>query len=120
MIGFLGALIANGSVYREWGYQPWLPFYNFGICMLTLGVMWAMAFFTTSGKLLYYSKILFISSFLSLILTYTIWTIMSSDPISVFINWGVLLMIFSALISRILRRKGLDESESPFYKDTKK
>jgi len=101
MIEILGSIIGNGSLYGEWGYQPWLPFYNFGICMVTLGIIFAIALLTSSKNMIKYSLIIIASSMLSLIFTYALWTIMYIEPNTVLMTWGSLLIIFSYWINRL-------------------
>jgi len=102
MIEFLGSLIANGSIYGEWGYQPWLPFYNFGICMGTLGLILAISLLTSSKNMIKYSMIIIAASILSLISTYALWTIMYIEPNIVLVTWGALLIVFSYWINRLV------------------
>lgn len=82
MIELLSALVANGTTVFNWGYKPWLPFYNFiPISFLVAGIFYLII----RDELL--SVMYLVSEYSSLIPTYLMWSAWDLNPFEVLVVW---------------------------------
>ena len=87
-IEMISALVANGTTAFNWGYTPWLPFYNF----IPVTILAAIGFWFLTKKRL--EAVMFlVSGYSSLLPTYLIWYAVDLDPIMVFFFWAVNVLV---------------------------
>ena len=48
MLDQLASIVANGTTFGGWGYEPWLPFYNFFPILILVSVFVSASFYLAS------------------------------------------------------------------------
>lgn len=84
LIELLTPIVANGTTAFRFGYEPWLPFYNFLPVILLAG--FAMSLLTQD---LFWGVNFSVSSYFALIPTWGAWRAFDLDPKLVFTVWAI-------------------------------
>lgn len=89
MLDILTSIIANGTTVSNWGYQPWLPFYNFSeiIILAIIATAFMVNKFWGGMAALKHSVISLSSSLAACVMSWLLWTFFEIGPDLVFINW---------------------------------
>ena len=95
MIDFLTSIIANGTTAWNFGYQPWLPFYNFlPVIAVTTLLILLLVRNVEDAK---YAAWFMSSSVWALLPAFMYWRLFKTPPDVVFLNWFVHLLLLFAV-----------------------
>ena len=106
MLDILAPIIGNGSTAWVWGYQPWLPFYNF---LPIIGLTTILIIVLVRGQDdVKYAAWFLSSSVWALLPVWMYWRLFATTPDVVFLNWlvhGLLLFAVNAWYFRWKKTK---------------
>lgn len=104
-IELISALVANGTTAWNWGYEPWLPFYNFFpvLVMASIAVAIGAVIFEKMSptRAVMYGAVYLTSGLSSVLVVYLLWREFDLSPSEVFGWWVinfVLIMIGQAYL----------------------
>ena len=98
MIDQLSAIIGNGSGPWVWGYEPWLPFYDFFPLLFLASVILTCGLFLltelSGTRALLWGSVLFTSGLLALAPVFVLWVKLDLNPAGVFYWWSINWILF--------------------------
>lgn len=107
MIEIIYSFVCNGTVIGNYGYMGWLPFYDYGLYLIGLCLMFVVSAYFRSWNMARGFYSLFIGSVLSLIPIYIIWLLTDSSPSNILLMWIVITIMIC-----IICVKGISDAEN--------
>lgn len=93
MLDILAPIIANGTTAGSWGYQPWLPFYNFFPALLTMSVLLTLALYLFTKfsftRAILWGAVFLTSGLFACAPVFVLWVKLGLNPKQVFFWWAV-------------------------------
>lgn len=103
MIDQIASIVGNGSTAWGWGYQPWLPFYNF---LPIIGIItFLILVLIQKQEEVKYAAWFLSSSVWALAPTWMYWRLFRTPPNIAFLNWFVHALLLFAVNTWYFRWK---------------
>lgn len=93
MIDLIYSFVCNGTVIGNYGYMEGLPFYNYGLYLMSIGIMFVVSAYFRSWNMAKIVYSLFIASILSLLPVYFSLLIIEHSPLSILGTWIIITTI---------------------------
>lgn len=93
MLDLLTSIIANGTTAWSFGYQPWLPFYNFfpSLILASILMTWVFLTFTdfTLARSVLWGAVYLTSGIAAVLMFFPFWLRFDLNPTQVLFGWAV-------------------------------
>ncbi len=93
----IGAMVANGTTTGNWGYAPWLPFYNFFpiviVATLIVTLILGMDSRFSPARAIVWGSVYLTSSLGALAVVFVLWWKLDLNPGQVLFWWAINLFL---------------------------
>lgn len=93
MLDQLASIVGNGTTVWNWGYEPWLPFYNFFPALIVMSILLSCALYLfmkfNFTRATLWGSVFLTSGLSAVVVVFVLWVKLDLDPSQVFFWWSV-------------------------------